>query len=367
MGRRLGFPTPMRIAALVAVVATACALAAPADAHAASKRFFGVVYDRDVSEAPAATQDAQFALMKKTGVRTVRRVFSWAATQPTEGEPPNFADIDTLVARAARNDIEILPIVMYAPAWARKSSDPSDVASPPRSNDDYVAFLNALVARYGPAGSFWTEHPEVTKRPLRIWQIWNEPQLRYQWSDKDWEASYGRLLNAAHDALKKADPGSKVVLAGATNFAWDALESLYDKGHIKGQFDIAALHPYTGSAGRVVKAAQLFRAVLKNHGDTRKPVWITELAWPASKGRVKPPSGLAALPTTDRGMATRLTRAYRLLARAKIVQRAYWYTWASAYKKDDGIFGFTGLQRYDPASGVFTSTPALRAFRTVAR
>jgi hypothetical protein len=348
---------------LVAAVTAACIASAPAEA--ASARFYGVVYDRDVSDASAATQDAQFALMKKTGVRTVRRVFSWAATQPTEGQPPDFTDIDALVARATRNDIQILPIIMYAPAWARRTSD--DVASPPRSNDDYVAFLNALVARYGPSGSFWAEHSDLVKRPLRVWQIWNEPQLRYQWSDKDWEASYGQLLHAAHDALKKADPGSKVVLAGATNFAWDALESLYVKGHIKGEFDIAALHPYTGSAGRVVKAAQLFRAVLKKHGDANRPLWITELAWPASKGRLKPPKGLAALPTTDRGMARRLTRAYRLLVRARIVQRAYWYTWASAYQKSDGIFGFTGLQRFDPASRVFKATPALRAFRTVAR
>jgi hypothetical protein len=362
--RRLRFPTPMRPTALVAAVASACALAA-APAGAASTRFYGVVYDRDVTTASAQVQDQQFTLMRKSGVRTVRRVFSWAAAQPTEGQPPDLTDTDALVARAARNDIEILPIVMYAPVWARMSAD--DTASPPRNNDDYVAFLGALVARYGPSGSFWAAHPDIPRHPLRVWQIWNEPQLRYQWGEKDWEASYGKLLNAAYPALKKADPGSKVVLAGATNFAWDALESLYDKGHIKGQFDIAALHPYTGSAGRVVKAARLFRAVLKKHGDARKPVWITELAWPASKGKVKPPRGLAALPTTARGMATRLTRAYRLLRKTRVVQRAYWYTWASAYENDDGIFDFTGLERYDPARGVFSPTPALRAFRKIAR
>ena len=48
------------------------------------------------------------------------------------------------------------------------------------------------------------------------------------------------------------------------------------------------------------------------------------------------------------------------------VERAYWYTWASAYKKSDGIFGFTGLERYDPATGKFSATPALRAFRRLA-
>ena len=353
----------MRIAALVAAVASAGTLAAPA--LAAPARFYGVVYDRDVSVASPQTQDQQFARMKAVGVQAVRRVFSWQDAQPVQGQPPDFADTDALVARAARNDIEVLPIVMYAPVWARQSAD--DAASPPRDPNDYVAFLNALVVRYGPGGSFWTEHPELPKRPLRTWQIWNEPQLRYQWADPNWETSYGKLLRASHDALKKADPGCTIVLAGATNFAWDALASLYKKGGIKGEFDVAALHPYTGSSGRVLTVAQLFRAVLRRHGDGKKPVWITELAWPASKGRVAAPQGLAALPTTDKGMATRLTRAYKLLARTRVVQRAYWYTWASAYQKADGIFGYTGLERFDPQSGRFKATPALRAFRRIAR
>src|SRR4051794_30206575 len=136
-------------------------LSSAGTAQAASKRFFGVVYDRDVAVAPAVTQDAQFALMKKTGVRTVRKVISWAEAQPTQGQPPSFLDTDALVARAARNDVEILPIVMYAPAWARKDAD--DAASPPRDNADYVAYLNALVARYGPNGTFWAEHADITK------------------------------------------------------------------------------------------------------------------------------------------------------------------------------------------------------------
>lgn len=351
----------MRTATLLLAVVGIALSATPAEAA----RFFGVVYDRGVADAPAATQDAQFRKMHATGVRTVRRVFNWAQAQPVAGEAPSFAETDTLVARAARNDVEILPIVMYAPRWARIDQD--NDASPPENTGDYVSYLLQLVNRYGTSGSFWSEHPELTKRPLRTWQIWNEPQLRYQWSSKDWEAGYGQLLHAAHDALKQADPGCTIVLAGATNFAWDALDSLYAKGDIKGRFDVAALHPYTGSAGRVVKAAQLFKAVLKKHGDGATPVWITELAWPASKGRVKPPSGLKALPTTDQGMATRLTKAFKLLAKSRIVQRVYWYTWASAYSKGDGIFGYTGLQRYDPKTGRFKATPALQAFRKLAR
>jgi hypothetical protein len=354
----------MRIAALFAALVAAVAIAT-APVQAAPSRFFGVVYDRDVASAPASAQDAQFALMHKTGVATARIVFSWADAQPAQDQPPNLAGTDAMVARAARNDVEILPIVMYAPAWAR--INPGDPASSPRNDADYTVFLDALVARYGPSGSFWSEHPNVPKRPLRTWQVWNEPQLRYQWAESDWATGYGRLLHAAHDALKRDDPGCTVVLAAATNFAWDALQSLYAKGSIKGEFDVAALNPYTGSAGRVVKAAQLFRAVLKRHGDAKKPLWITELTWPASKGRVKPPNGLSALPTTDAGMASRLTKAYTLLMKTKLAQRAYWYTWASAYSKPNGIFDFTGLERYDAQNGHFTAMPALQAFRRIAR
>src|SRR4051812_12733768 len=102
---RLGLPTPMRaLPILVAVVAAigastspaeaSAARVGPAEASAAPSRFFGVVYDRDVSDAAPATQDQQFALMRKTGVQSVRRVFSWAAAQPEEGQPPNLADTD---------------------------------------------------------------------------------------------------------------------------------------------------------------------------------------------------------------------------------------------------------------------------------
>src|SRR4051795_13731720 len=153
----------MRTAVLVAAVALVCALTPAAATRASAGRFHGVVYDRDVSQAPAATQDAQFALMRKTGVRSVRSVFSWAAVRPAAGQPPNFADTDALVARAARNDVEILPIVMYAPGWARLT--PDNAGSPPRDDADYPVFLDALVGRYGPNGSFWPEHPDVPKRP----------------------------------------------------------------------------------------------------------------------------------------------------------------------------------------------------------
>ena len=325
--------------------------------------FYGMVYDRDVAEAAPAVQDKQWDAMAVAGVESARTVFSWARAQPEAGQPPSFAHTDAIVARAAARRIAPLPVVMYAPAWAR--TDMEVDASPPREAGDYVGYLRALIGRYGPAGSFWAEHPELPRRPVRAWQVWNEPQLRFQWSERDWERGYGALLRAAHAGVKQADPGAKVVLAAMTNTAWDALESLYAKGDVRGRFDVATVHPYTGSAGRVLEVVRRFRAVLARRGERAKPVWITELAWPASRGRATPPDGLRSIVTNERGMAERLTRAYRLLAARRAVGRVYWYTWASGYRRSTGIFDFTGLQRFDGTR--FSPLTALGAYRASAR
>jgi hypothetical protein len=326
--------------------------------------FYGAVWDGEVADAAPEVQDGQWARMASSGVESARVVFSWADAQPDPAQPPDFARTDRLVALASAHGIRLLPVVIYAPAWARKSAGRG--ASPPARPADYAAYLRALVARYGPSGSFWVERPDLPRRPLREWQVWNEPQLRYQWDDADYARGYGRLLHASHAALRQADPGAKVVLAGATNIAWDALAELYRRGRIAGRFEVAALHPYTSSADRVIKAARLFRAELRRHGDASTPLWITELGWPASKGRVRSRN---TLQTTDRGMADRLERAYELLARTRRsrdvgVSRAYWYTWASPYRGAD-IFRFTGLLRFD--GGAFSPKPAFRSYVASAR
>ncbi len=115
----------------------------------------------------------------------------------------------------------------------------------------------------------------------------------------------------------------------------------------------------------MLQAVNLFKAVLKRHGDGSLPVWITELTWPASKGRAQPPAGLKTIVTTDKGMAQRLTQVYAQLRKTHAVARAYWYTWSSGYSKANGIFDFTGLERYDGTR--FLPTPALRAYRKLAR
>jgi hypothetical protein len=306
---------------------------------------------------------AQWGRMAASGVETARVVFSWADAQQVQGAPVDFTRTDALVAGAVAHRIDLLPVVLYAPPWAR--TDPALFNAPPNGTDGYTAYLQALVARYGPQGTFWTEHPELPLRPLRTWQIWNEPQLRFQWNAPGYVQGYGNLLRASYQTLKAADPGCTVVLAGATNLSWKVISALYSKGGIKGLFDVVAVHPYTTTPAHVLRVVEFVRRVLRRHGDARVPIWVTELGFPASKGRSRSKNSLQ---TTPVGASRRLLRTYNLLIKHRrdrkvLVGRVYWYTWASSYRGD--IFNFTGLWRYSGSS--FKRQLQLAAYRHSAR
>jgi hypothetical protein len=358
----------------LALPALLLALLVPAAASARSvpHGFYGAVYDGPVTSAAPAVQDAQFGQMAQAGVESVRAVFSWADAQPDEGGPFDFTATDQLVALAARHGVSLLPVVIYTPEWAR--ADLSTAASPPKHVSDYTAYLSALAERYGSAGTFWQEHPELPRRPLTYWQIWNEPHLRLYWNASHWQKGYAALLKASHRALREADPRARTVLSGLTGTSWDALASLYKLGKVRGSFDVAGLQTYTGTARHLLAAIHLFRRVLTRHGAGHMPLWLTEMGWPAARGKIKVPSYQRTIATNATGMARRLTAGYSLIARKRRardvrVSRVYWYSWASPYTPSPnpgvGIFRYAGLLRIHGTS--FKQQPAFAAYRHSAR
>ncbi len=84
-------------------------------------------------------------------------------------------------------------MVIHAPDWAARHPG-GNLDSPPREPEQYARFLAAAARRYGTGGSFWAERPELPRRPIRDWQIWNEPSLRDFWSVTSWARDYVALL-----------------------------------------------------------------------------------------------------------------------------------------------------------------------------
>jgi len=361
---------------LLVPIVLALLLAAPAGA--AERRvppgWLGVVADGPLTGADGGEFDGMVA----AGVETVRTGIFWAQIQPyrsatevpaadaarfrdSDGVPTDFAGLDAVVAASAARGLAVVPVVQATPAWA--ALRPGDFGSPPADVATFQRFLAALVARYGPRGSLWAERPGLPRAPIRAWQIWNEPNITRYWSEQPFAKSYVRLLRAADAALHAADRGATVVLAGLPNVSWKALRSIYDAGG-GGHFDAVALHPYTARPADVLRLARYARRVMRKHGDGRLPIWITELSWPAAKGKVPRPAGFEV---TDAGQAARLGKALKLLAAARgrqRIERVFWYTWLST-EAGPSSFAWSGLRRL--RDGAPVSTPALATFRRWAR
>jgi hypothetical protein len=340
--------------------------------------------------------DAEFARMARSGVESVRVAVYWRDAQPypskarvpsnrrrafrvIDGVPTDFSLVDRLVRRSARHRLPLLPVVLGAPAWA--AADRRAPIPIPRDPGDYARFVAALVHRYGPAGSFWAENPRVRRLPVRRWQIWNEVSNPWYWPSS-WPSAYPRLLRAGYDAIKRSDRGATVLMAGlntggaggpASYPSWDALELIYrqlDSQRLGRPFDVVGAHIYTRRVSDALRVVEETRRVMASHGDGRRRLDVTELAWPAAKGKLRDARGhrrefFAA--TDDRGQARRLVEGLRLLARNRVALRiggVSWFQWASDYSGHDDAFRYSGLRR--AGHGKIVDTPSMASFRTLA-
>jgi hypothetical protein len=111
---------------------------------------------------------------------------------------------------------------------------------------------------------------------------------------------------------------------------------------------------------------RIVRRTMERRKDGKLPVWVTELSWPASKGKAKQEGGDFA--TTDSGQAKRLDAALKLLVeerRRLRIERVYWYTWISTEGITASGFDYSGLRRV--RAGTLVDTPALTVFRRAAK
>jgi Beta-galactosidase len=355
-------------------------------AEAAKRRvpfgFFGSVLPPDFSSSTRvsdATVDEQMAQMARSGVESTRITFTWEALEPTRGAY-DFRRLDRLVAAASNHGIAALVNVTATPRWISQRPNTSDYwRSPPTDPRPFAELMRQLVLRYGPAGSLWAQNPTLPRVPVRQWQIWNEQTAPWHWERRPFAPGYTRLLRAAYRAIHGADRGAKVVAGSLVAYSrgtpWVSIRQMYRAG-AKRFFDVVAVHPFTNSPSvrraisQTLLIVELVRKAMRQRGDRRKPIILTELTWPAAVGKV-PRNGLVTFATTPRGQVARLKAAYRRLAKERRkwgVTQVYWFNWASSYSATGSpatmSFRFSGLTRY--RGGVFSPMPVLRTYSRLA-
>jgi hypothetical protein len=348
---------------LFVFIAAALLFAPAVPAHAAvPDRFFGVMVNGPMDD-QSVDLDGEAATMKAAGVESWRVELAWDQIEPRPGQL-DFVATDRKVLAAARQGIDVLGLLIRSPSWANGGH--LDPFTPPRDPAAFGRFATAMVARYGPGGSLWSQHPEVPAQPVRAWEVWNEPNLAVYFRSQPFMKPYGALLRATHAALKSADAGSTVLMASMANYSWRDLSRLLKKGG-RLPFDAAGAHPFSGRPSNALKIVRLNREVLDRAGRRRTPLWLTELTWSSAVGKKK--ALTKNWETTEKGQAERLRQAYRLLLRERKrlgLARVYWYTWATIDRASPNSFDYSGL-RTALAGGAFSDKPALSAFRAITR
>ncbi|MEA2124841.1 MAG: polysaccharide biosynthesis protein PslG [Solirubrobacteraceae bacterium] len=237
------------------------ALAFPAGAAAAP--VLGVYSDDERGGAPL--QQAA------VGFQSVRQAWAWRTIEPHRGEF-DWSATDAAVRDAGRHGLTILPFLLDPPAWAAATHDQG--MSPPRRVADFAAFAAAAVRRYGRHGTF------RDGRPIRVWQIWNEPNLVTFLRPEPDAAGYVKLLRAAARRIHAVDRGATVLAAGLPDSASGVpqatyLRRLYAAG-LRGAADALAIHAYAPDVVGVLALVSRTRALMRTHGDWATPLWITE-------------------------------------------------------------------------------------------
>jgi hypothetical protein len=303
---------------LVTATTAMLCLGLSADAHAAAPRsFYGVMAADD----PTATEASQ---MGAGGVGTLRINLVWAWVQPDSPAEYDWEHYDQVIGDAARNGIRVLPTIYGSPSWAAVEQN----YPPWRGNvGAFRVFASAAAQRYGSSGTFWAAHPDIPRLPVIWWQLWNEVSSSNFWDATPKAREYVDLLRVFHYGIKAADPGGKILLAGlfpkpiAPNSIpfKPYLKAIYKRRATR-LFDGVALHPYARTPQIAVQRVRTVRRLMSRFGDTRTPIWVTEIGWATA--------GLPTLLTVspDQQMIY-LVDTYRTLAAARKRLRVAGVVW----------------------------------------
>jgi len=260
------------LAPRVGTTATASAATAVAGPKGVGSQQPGIAFES------AGAMGRDLDAIRAAGMTWVRADFFWYAIQAFGRNSYDWRSTDAFVKAARARHLNVLALVAFSPAWARRGKSTTD---PPDNPADYATFVHAAAKRYAPMG-------------VHAWEIWNEPNQGVFWSPKADPVAYAALLKKAYPAIKSADRKAIVItggLAPASNNGRDVspesfVTNIYWHG-AKGNFDAVGLHPYSFPYAPMYRATwnTFYRtpdihAVMQAAGDGNKQVWGTEIGYP---------------------------------------------------------------------------------------
>ncbi len=196
----------------------------------------------------------ELELMNKGGIGWVRTDLDWNQVENKKGEW-NFERWDAVLKNAAKNKVEVLPILAGAqPRWATPLA---------KHMPEWKNYLRTVLKRYGST--------------MKYWEVVNEPDLN-EFSDG---AAYGKFLAETYREIKKNKPDAVVLTGGLGNIPLPYIEKMIKAGG-KDCFDIINIHPYYWQdypENALAHELQNLRRLMNRHGIGHKQIWMTETGY----------------------------------------------------------------------------------------
>lgn len=263
--------------------------------------------------------------LREMGFSWMKGFVGWDSLEPKPGVF-DWTDLSKATVAARDNRLGLVLRIDRVPGWARPDNH-NPTAPPSRS------FLGAW-------GSFLNELARRGKGRVTAYEIWNEPNLAWEWGGQPPDPGYYvEMLRAAYLGIKSADPDALVISAGLAPTTGDGgkqamdnlryLRMMYGAG-AGTYFGILGSHPYgfasppQADPRRMAsfRSAELEREVMIEFGDGAKSVWATETGWLLDPGA----AGLGACRQSP-DMRETLWQAVDQETQARYLVEAYRYSY----------------------------------------
>jgi polysaccharide biosynthesis protein PslG len=290
------------------------------------------------------------------GATWIRLDLSWAAVQPTSPQTYVWARFDRIFAEARRRHLNVLPVLVDTPGWARLAGCAGNHCAP-ADPSQFATFASAAAARFAPTG-------------IHTWEIWNEPNSALFWQPEVDPTAYANLVQSASQAIRKADSKAFLLIGGLTvgktaNGTLSVADFLAQAPQSPLRFvDALAVHTYTwpypasrlgpwmSPWAQADSGLPYLRQLLAQSGTPNLPIWVTEYGAPTGgPGRVwdGSPDSLSRSPdhVTELQQAIIASDSVATAASDPIIRTLFWYTDRDSTAQQDTEQGFYGLRRAD--------------------
>ncbi|HEX5830271.1 MAG TPA: Ig-like domain-containing protein [Gemmatimonadaceae bacterium] len=297
----------------------------------------------------ASWRAAAVGRAQAVGSRVSRNSFLWHRIEPVRGQK-NWSTPDAVVREVRAAGMEPVFAIYGSPLWANGQASsvsdaylyvPQDGAAFSRWVAEYAAFVREAVTRY---------RGQVTK-----WELWNEQNEHYFWKPAPNLDRYAEWYRAVYAAAKAADPSAQIAMGGMAGVAYSGAQDIAGRTFLAGLYqrgiypDIVNIHPYpiqNQAPDVTIQFENNFtdiatiKAVMDQHGQGNKPMWVTEWGW-----------NLGAV--SEAQQATYVQRSLEMLA------SRYPYVTLATYFQDMDVGGY----RYGLYRGDGSARPAATSFK----